>query len=62
VPHLFDPSGIYPYQIRNAKEQISWMVFHAGLGVMVEAIDPNYLVFRRRYDGFGQLRDRLRSK
>ncbi len=53
----FDPvSGIYPYHVRNAKNQPSVLIYHAGLGVLVQAKDPNQLVLKRRFDGFGRLR------
>lgn len=53
----FDPvSSTYPYQVRNALNQKGTLVYHPGLGELIETKDPNGLLSTRTLDGFGRLR------
>ncbi len=51
----YDPEGIFPIKHTNAAGHIVLTEYDAGLGVLTRRTDPNQLVTRREYDGFGRL-------
>jgi RHS repeat-associated protein len=54
-------SGVYPLVITNPLHQTTRMYFHPGLDVLVGVQDANGLVTKRKYDGFGLLREEDRA-
>ncbi|MEZ4252420.1 MAG: SpvB/TcaC N-terminal domain-containing protein [Polyangiales bacterium] len=52
----WDDLGLAPRRIENAEKHVSLMVVHPALGVPVVTVDPNGVVARAAYDGFGRLR------
>jgi YD repeat-containing protein len=56
----FDAEGIYPYAHTNAAGHTSYMRFDKHLGELEVLVDPNGLITKWAYDGFGRLTKELR--
>jgi RHS repeat-associated protein len=54
VEMTYDPEGIYPVTITNARGHVTTQQYHPALGVLVAQADPNGVQSRWRYDGFGR--------
>jgi len=56
----FDAEGIFPYAHTNAAGHTSYMRFDQRLGELEVLVDPNGLITKWAYDGFGRLTQELR--
>ncbi|MBK9261884.1 MAG: RHS repeat-associated core domain-containing protein [Polyangiaceae bacterium] len=50
----YEPTGTFPWAVRNAAGHTSYMHYHHGLGVPFSMRDANGLVTKWRLDGFGR--------
>lgn len=51
----FEPTGTYPWAMKNGAGHLSHWLFDQALGAMVSFRDPNGRVAKRRLDGFGRV-------
>ncbi|WP_434348867.1 RHS repeat-associated core domain-containing protein [Myxococcus virescens] len=52
---------VYPRHTVDAVGGVSRFAFHAGLGVLAQTADPNGVLTRYQYDGFGRVRTEVPS-
>jgi RHS repeat-associated protein len=59
----YDPiTGIFPSTVTNSLGQMTSTIYHPGLGVLLQATDPNGLVSTFEYDGLGRPRKETSPK
>jgi RHS repeat-associated protein len=57
---VYDSEGVFPYRTTNALGHATRQSFDRGHGGLLTELDPNLLVTRYSYDGFGRLRKVVR--